>query len=322
MKRGWLTGGSILLAALIAASPAMGEGWYGAFKPFFYASDLSHFGKNPLPARSAGPLTEGAMSAVNNPSDAVSIAGAELTLGRRLDESSSAELTLTKLRSGAASLPSLIGSSKSLPTLFNGNFITAIVMDGFRRSLPESMEYDTEFISAELNYRRQAAALWSFMGGFRYMYLGEELDQSAPGNHVLQPNRLYGVDSESHFIGAQVGADFAASLRENLSISGEIKLAGFVNVVETTTLLFDNEGNTFSYKDADTRIATLVEGNFSMDWLIGPNMSLSAGYMAVFMGKISDGASIAHDRTAAGFKYNDTDNVLFHGPVLKFQFIW
>ena len=94
MKRGWLTGGSILLAALIAASPAMGEGWYGAFKPFFYASDLSHFGKNPLPARSAGPLTEGAMSAVNNPSDAVSIAGAELTLGRRLDESSSAELTL------------------------------------------------------------------------------------------------------------------------------------------------------------------------------------------------------------------------------------
>ena len=322
MKRGWLTGGSILLAALVIASPVMGEGWYGAFKPFIYSSDLNLFDNRSSSAKSANSLREDAKPAIDRPSKAVSINGAELTIGRRFSKSSSAELTLTKLNPDASTVPSLIGHSKSLPTLLSGNLITAIVMDGFRRSLPESMEYDTEFIGAELSYRRQAAALWSFMGGFRYMYLGEELDQSSPGKLALRSNTLFGVDAESHFIGAQIGADFAASLREDLSINGEVKLGGFVNVVETTTLLFDNEGNTFSFKDGDTRIATLVEGNFSMDWLISPSMSLSAGYSAVFMGKVSDGASISHDQTAAGFKYNDTDNVLFHGPVLKFNFTW
>ena len=319
MRKRWLTGGLILMGILIVASPATSADWYGAFKPFIYSSNLD--GTNNLVNPS---------SSINRASDEIDdsspndlkIKGAQLTLGRNFDETSSAELTMMNLNSDTTPVPSLIGSNKALPSLLNGNLITAIVMDGFRRSLPESMEYDTEFIGAELNYRHKAAALWSFMSGFRYMYLGEELNQSAPGSRSLQSNRLHGVEAESHYFGAQIGADFAASLREDLSVSGDVKLAGFVNVVESTTQLLDNEGNSLTYKNSDTRIATLVEGNFSMDWLINPNMSLSAGYSAVFMGKVSDGAAITHDQTAAGFKYQDTDNVLFHGPVLKFNFTW
>lgn len=322
MKRGWKAGGFFLLGLMVAASPATGGDWYGAFKPFVYSSNLDVVDQKPIPIASSGYLSEGPIPVADSSSNEVSIAGAELTIGRRLSENSSAELTLKKIISESPSVPSLIGSQKSLPTLLGGDLITAIVMDGFRRSLPESMDYDTEFISAELSYRHRAAALWSFMGGFRYMYLGEELNQSSPGNYALRPKGLYGVESEVHYIGAQIGADFATSLREDISVSGEAKLGGFVNLVETTTLLYDNEGNSFTFKDSDTRIATLVEGNFSVDWAISPTMSLSAGYSAVFMGKISDDAQLAHDQIAAGFKHEDTDNVLFHGPILKFNFIW
>jgi hypothetical protein len=293
---------------------------YGSFKPFIYSSNLDNANQKVTPLSSLK-RASGRVVDDTQPND-IKLNGAQLTFGRSLTKTSSADLTLLNLNSNASFVPSLIGSPKALPSLSNGNLITAIVMDGFRRSLPESMEYDTEFIGAELSYRYKAAALWSFMSGFRYMYLGEELNQSAPGSRSLQSNGLHGVEAESHYFGAQIGADFATSLRDNLAMSGDVKLAGFVNVAENTTLLLDNDGNSLTYKNSDTRIATLVEGNFSMDWLINPNMSLSAGYSAVFMGKVSDGAAIAHDQTAAGFKYQDTDNVLFHGPVLNFKFTW
>lgn len=319
MRKRWLAGSLFLLGLMIVASPAASMDWYGSFKPFIYTSNLDDSSNI---VKSSSSLNRADNKVDDSPQSGFKINGAQLTLGRNLSENSSADLTMTNLYNDSSPVPSLIGSPKALPSLLSGNLITAIVMDGFRRSLPESLQYDTEFIGAELNYRRKAAALWSFMSGFRYMYLGEELNQSAPGSLSLQANGLHGVEAESHYFGAQIGADFAASLLDDLTVGGDIKLAGFVNIVESTTNLVDNEGNSLTYKNSDTRIATLVEGNFSMDWLINSNMSISAGYSAVFMGKVSDGAAIAHDQTAAGFKYQDTDNVLFHGPVLKFNLTW
>ncbi len=59
-----------------------------------------------------------------------------------------------------------------------------------------------------------------------------------------------------------------------------------------------------------------------MDWQIDDNMALSAGYMGVFMAKTENSASLANDHTAAGFQKNDTDNVLYHGPILRFKLFW
>ena len=163
---------------------------------FFYSSNLDSASQKVAPSSS---LNRASDRVDDTQPDDINLNGAQLTFGRSLNKTSSADLTLLNLNSNASLVPSLIGSPKALPSLSNGNLITAIVMDGFRRSLPESMEYDTEFIGAELSYRYKAAALWSFMSGFRYMYLGEELNQSAPGSRSLQSNGLHGVEAESHF---------------------------------------------------------------------------------------------------------------------------
>ncbi len=112
------------------------------------------------------------------------------------------------------------------------------------------------------------------------------------------------------------------ALKDNLRVSGEAKLGGFVQVNNTTTFLFDNEGNSLGHKYSRTLSATVVKGKFAMDWRINDTMTLSAGYMGVFMAKTKNSASLANDYTAAGFQENDTDNVLYHGPILRFNINW
>lgn len=316
MRTRWLAGIAILLTLMIA-SPVAGGEWYGQFKPFTYT--LQEVEIDPTQRASANTLVS-SQSVKGQPGKALVVNGASFTIGHRFNSAESADLTLTAFKPDPSF--TVIDPGNFLSSQ-DGNLITSILMAEFKRTEPTAAEYDSEFIGAELNYYRKMAPAWSLQGGLKYFYLGEVANSDSHDDFsfdsLIAP---YGVDSSSHYFGAQVGADFAMALMDNLLVSGEAKLGGFVQVNKTTTLLFDNEGNSLKHKYSRTLSATVVKGKFAIDWRIDDTMTLSAGYMGVFMAKTKNSASLANDYTAVGFQKNDTDNVLYHGPIIRFNINW
>ena len=158
--------------------------------------------------------------------------------------------------------------------------------------------------------------------------------RSSPGSSVAMfakaialwswRHRLLGslttVDTTNHLIGLQVGIDMDIPLVSKLSAVGGLKVGGFLNIAEIDSHIFDDDGNSVRFDDTDIRGSAITEGNLGMTWNFTDNMSASLGYMAMLLSWVtSAGENFPQANTAAEFQQHDSDHVLVHGPLARFN---
>lgn len=181
--------------------------------------------------------------------------------------------------------------------------------------------YATRLYSTEINLRRAGSDWLTWLVGFRWVELYEDLafDADFGGNAALveftTANRLYG---------GQVGAD--AVLWDNgsaLRVDGIFKAGLFGNAGSQEFGVTQAVGPAFLSEDSQGQVAFLGEMNFVGVYQWTDNLALRAGYQLLWL----EGIATAPDQVAALDVLNasgidTTGGAFYHGALVGLEVTW
>lgn len=180
--------------------------------------------------------------------------------------------------------------------------------------------YATRLYSTEFNLQRPASSWLSWLVGFRWVELYENVDLhfSAPlaaGNLRFQTaNRLYG---------GQAGVSALLWNRGALRVDSVLKGGLYGNAASNQFLLTQSFGPTFRAADQSGQVAFLGEIGVVGVYRWTDNMALRAGYQLLWL----DGVALAPDQIAATrpITRNGIDTLgdsFYHGALLGIEMAW
>jgi hypothetical protein len=176
--------------------------------------------------------------------------------------------------------------------------------------------------SVEANYRHRVNDYFEWIVGVRYVDLRENFDIVTTHGAVVAttgPTVVdYGIATENHMVGPQVGFNLEWMLIPGVSVGLVSKNAVTTDFgeIEHTLLL---EPSTFG--PGGSRDTTRVSGVFELgayaQWWVNGNIRLRAGYQALWLVNVPDPvANISFNANDAQGNPNDHATIFFHGPSL------
>lgn len=146
--------------------------------------------------------------------------------------------------------------------------------------------YTTDLNSSELNVHRQLTPGCTFLTGFRWIELHDQLR-----NNIATPNTFTRWDDNNHMYGAQVGTNIAfTSAYSPFQFNGTLKGGAYNNEADnrfTSTIV----GGANS---VDSELAFVGEVNFSGAYYLNDNLALRGGYQVMWL----DNIALASDAAA------------------------
>ncbi len=184
--------------------------------------------------------------------------------------------------------------------------------------------YSSELQSFEFNLRRRTHDCWTWVAGFRWIELSDELTAS-----TIMPTvtNIYSVDADNHLYGFQVGADavlLQATPRFNITTNFRVGILG--NSADQTTQApflanFNNFVDQISASGDETSF--MAELGVRGVYQLTNGWSVVGGYQLLYL----DGLALAPEQVpvtsvlAPGAASLNTDgDLLFHGGVVGLQF--
>jgi hypothetical protein len=181
--------------------------------------------------------------------------------------------------------------------------------------------YLTKLTSSELNYRAATDGRVTWLYGFRWIELHDEVYYKINGNVATGDyeynNRLYG---------GQVGADVALSQSSNplqFNIVGKGGLYG--NVADGG--IFEYQGNNFigSFVGQDVTSAFVGELNFNGTYYVSRSVSITGGYQLLWLNNVATGSE-ASSRSLLNPSLlrtvNDHNTLFYNGATAALNFAY
>jgi len=299
--------------------------YYGSLEAFGLMKHLLDGGDNVTSvgdANPAGPFaTNSTLRDIDDATEEYRMGGGRLTVGRYWDDRNALEFTAMGFSHNSDSFIEDTTGNNDINAAFMrmDGFIPIFDLGGESFATDsQRLDSDTLLISGELNHRIDLNKMFSTTHGIRYVYFEDDIhfvsETPAEGTGVLD------LDATNHLIGLQVGIDMDIPLVSKLSAVGGLKVGGFLNIAEIDSHIFDDDGNSVRFDDTDIRGSAITEGNLGMTWNFTDNMSASLGYMAMLLSWVtSAGENFPQANTAAEFQQHDSDHVLVHGPLARFN---
>ena len=182
------------------SSPAK---YYGEAEVFGLSKRLLDGGDNVTSKGSvlAGPFDTGStIRDIGDATEEYRFGGGRLTIGRVLNDRDSAELTLMGFSHDYGSSITDPGFSDiNIGFLQPPGFIQVPLGLEFAEVASQSLDYDTQLISGELNYRRQLSRILSTLAGVRYAYFADDLHFVSVD--TTDGTGIHNIDAENHLIG-------------------------------------------------------------------------------------------------------------------------
>jgi len=180
--------------------------------------------------------------------------------------------------------------------------------------------YATRIYSTELNLQRPAASWLSWLVGFRWVELYENLDLHftaplATGDLRFQTaNRLYG---------GQAGASALLWNRGALRVDSVLKAGLYGNAASNQFLLTQSIGPAFRAADQRGQVAFLGDISIVGVYQWTDNIALRGGYQLLWL----DGVALAPDQIAATHAItangiDTTGDSFYHGALLGLEVAW
>jgi hypothetical protein len=185
-----------------------------------------------------------------------------------------------------------------------------------------SIDYETDLHSIEINQRHTVTDNVTFLSGFRYLEVDEDLtfDLRILGLQVAQ----YAWADDNHLFGGQIGTDLAlwnsGPFRFNSVFKGGLYGVESDNAFTNVTIAHATIRNGAS----DSDVAFVGEIDLLGTYSICRNVALRGGYQLLWI----DGVALASDQASAtnpgnGGAVIDTNGQLFYqGATVALEFTW
>lgn len=268
--------------------------------------------------------------------------GGRFTLGRQDDQGSGWEIIYMGLLDWGESDTRAAASGRGFRTTFNNVFLPGnnqlFPFDGGRVYL---QDYSSELHSAEANLRFGLATRenlrFAFLLGFRYLKVEEEYVWTAIGtdNGLVGGNPATGVYqavTDNNLFGLQAGGDLLLDVTPQLGLAFQAKGGVFLNSAEQQSSItgasrpIPANPTPFSAVGEGSAEVTagLVEFAVAVQYRLGDNIRLTAGYHALFIYSLALAPrqlnfSLAAD-AQSGLNYRGS--TVYHGPTAGIEFSW
>jgi hypothetical protein len=179
--------------------------------------------------------------------------------------------------------------------------------------------YRSRLDSGEINIRRDWSDWFTFLYGFRWVELNDELTtdiSTGPSTHLINVN--------NHLYGAQIGADAILYRCGAFSVESFIKAGIYGNSADQTTTIVNVGGTVPNFGAGDSRTAFLGELAVTGVYDLTDHWSIRGGYQALWF----DGIALAPDQLAVSdvstgvATLNDDGNPIYHGFTVAAQYSW
>jgi hypothetical protein len=180
------------------------------------------------------------------------------------------------------------------------------------------INYNSSLNNFELNFRKDATDRFSWLVGFRYVNVTEDMNATL-FNRFSQQIGEYSINTHNNLFGAQLGGDYTAAISDPLylRLSGKAGLFGNSATQSTGGSFLDVNANAPILRSGSGGQASFLgQVNMNLIYEITPRIHLRAGYSAM----IITGLALAPSQTnASDFGpggnggINTKENAFFHG---------
>ncbi len=260
--------------------------------------------------------------------------GGRGVLGIRLDERSSIELVFTGFGHDRDTRRRDISDTLFAFENPDAGALAGIDDNNFDAAVQFDLEYDSEFYSGEINYRRMfevdgADYRFNLLAGIRAVRLEEDLnffsiDDDVAGVPVAANGfGRYDVETRNSLIGVQLGVETEIPLVEDLVDFDLYAVGGaFANRADGRNEFADIDATpvTFRQSRSEWDDAGLIEGAAHLTVRLFRGIELKMGYRAIYLINVATAPDqFPRSGSAGDFFGNNYDNdgkTLFHGPSL------
>jgi|GEM_PF-2458936 len=257
--------------------------------------------------------------------------GMRLTLNYQLSPGNSLEITglafVNHSDEGTFTSSILSPGGEVLAAAFEPD-ATDPAASNFAQAFEQTLDYSSEATNVELGYRHtlpRSSSGWqgSFLAGLRYVDLDEDLTlRSIDEDPAIFPSTSigrYSIDTDNEAIGVQIGGDLSYQFSPEFDAGLRLRTGLLLNSASQESRIRNDIGGsivTTTGDESETELSPVVELGAFLNWNVGPDVTVSAGYMLLLLGNMAlapeqFASSNDFDQSLSGL---DRDSVLFHGP--------
>lgn len=199
------------------------------------------------------------------------------------------------------------------------NSDTPIFFNGFNTF---ASSYGSKLFSTEVNWRRQSFDYLTFLVGFRYLELNEDIRTRVTG---APGTALYNIDSDNRLYGCQIGADGRVWSNGRLSLDGLIKAGIYGNAARHRGVIEFPPGNpVFGPLDQQGAATAFVsEIGLTAVYQVTDHFAVRGGYQLLWI----DGVALASDQVqptnfATNSGINASGDPFYHGALVALEAAW
>jgi hypothetical protein len=177
--------------------------------------------------------------------------------------------------------------------------------------------YTTDLNSSELNVHRQLTPGCTFLTGFRWIELHDEMR-----NNLATPVTFTRWDENNHMYGAQIGTNVAfTNAYSPLQFTGSLKGGAYANVADnrfTSTIVAGANAQ-------ETELAFAGEVNFSGAYYLTNNLALRGGYQVLWLDNIALASEAAEGTTQIAGGTSSPVNfgrLWYNGVTFGIDYVW
>lgn len=178
-------------------------------------------------------------------------------------------------------------------------------------------QYSSSLHSTELNLRRPLGNRLTFLTGFRWMEMDDNLLTDLDGSS-------HEVDVNNHLYGYQLGADVRFFSIRRLDVAGWLKAGTYWHVADQTTTMVNIGGAAPAFAARGEDVAFAGEVCLTGTWWFNNWLAARVGYQVLWLDSMALAPSqLPASDIVTGVATLDMDNTLFyHGGLLGLEATW
>jgi hypothetical protein len=242
--------------------------------------------------------------------------GTEFTLGYQLDETVALEMSYFGLQEWNSSAVASGNNSLSLPGLFaltTADYLFADHVDA---------HYESKVHNAEFNYKQTMYGL-TFLGGFRYFHVGEEINLRFRDNDSGTSD--FNVSALNNLYGGQMGVGWTECFGPlTLEVLGKAGVYGNQASVRQNVRDLNNTVQLRDIKASSSRAAFVGEVGFNTVWQVTQWLAFRGGYRVLWLDGIATAPANIDltDGPNAATEILDRSSILVHGAHVGAELRW
>jgi hypothetical protein len=248
--------------------------------------------------------------------------GTQITMGTRVDPLYGHELSYFGLFGLDAGHTDLSPAGEINARFTPGGGLTFANTSAFFDAVETTQTASSSLNSFQVNRVRLGWDVVQSHLGLRYIRFDE--DYLLQSRNLTGDTGLLSLDARNNLIGPEVGIKLFYDVGRRISFSTHWKLGGYLNAYRTSTFLQNNGITRVNNSDSGTGFAASFDLGANAHIHLTQRLRLRGGYGILWLWDVASvtGNFPSSLTPASGTSTNDSENAIFHGANVGFEYYW